>query len=125
MSYNNSPYHSLHLRQFFPINKVGVDYVNPFNINIEFKETFSNNPNFKNVNIKITQNQFNDNDLIVVCFQTTKFYVHNSKVLGKKHCRPNSYGRTTLRATSLQKNYMFETNNYIDLKKYLDNIQEV
>ena len=125
MSYNNSPYHSLFLRDFFPINKVGVDYANPYGINIEFKETFSQKPNLKNVIIKITQTQFTESELIVMCVHTFKFYVHKSKTLESKHKHPNSCNLTSIRATTLQKNYLFKSDNYQDLKKYLDELKEV
>ena len=119
---NVNPYHSKELRQYFNISNNGVDYYNPFNIGIEFKECFSNS---KYPNIKIGNNQFNESDLLVVCFKHKEFYIHDLSYLRQRYTSNNKYNLTVIRLNSLRKDYLAKFNNYDDLKDYLNKIKNI
>ena len=110
--------HSCYLREFFDIGIRGVDYYTPNNIAIEFKETFSNNPNSF---FKVYKNQLIHSDLIVFCIRNEVFFVHRAQILLNKYPCNNKTKRANLRHPAIRKNYVFKTNSYVDLKNFLDN----
>ena len=111
--------HSEKLREYFDISSNGIDYYNRFNISIEFKETFSND--ILNIRIKIRNTQLDNSDLIVICHNHSEFYIHKGKFLKNKYKQKSKDNRTSIRFTSLKKGYIFKTDNYNDLEKYLNN----
>lgn len=118
----NESNHSEILRSHFPISPIGVDWYNPFNIPIEFKETFSNN-DINKIIIKIGNHQLDDSDYIVIGYNHLEFYVHKAKRLKTKYKQNPNNNLTNIPFTSLKKNYKFKTNNYDDLEKYLNNLK--
>ena len=121
MSHN--PYHSKQLRNYFDISCIGIDWYNSNNISFEFKETFSNN-NIRKIIIKINNNQLDDSDYIIVCYKDLNFFVHKSNILKNKYKQNHNSNRTYIPYISLTKNYIYKTNNYIDLKNYLENLKK-
>lgn len=118
----NLPNHSEQLREHFDISPIGVDWYNSFDIPIEFKETFSNN-DINKITIKIGNHQLDDSDYIVVGYNHSEFYIHNAKRLKAKYKQNPKNNLTNIPFISLKNNYLFKTDNYKDLKKYLKNLK--
>ena len=118
--HNYSSEHSIFLKKHFDISSIGVDYYTSNNLAVEFKETFSDNPN---ANFKISKNQLEISDLVVFCFKTNEFFVHSAKYLSRKYSINNKLNLAVIRHNSIKKNYLFKTNNYQSLKEYLYNFQ--
>ena len=117
---NNSPYHSLSLRKHFTIQRIGVDFITQHKVKVEFKETFSEKQP-KDIIFKIASHQFLESELFVFCFNNSEFYIHKAMYLKFKYYKENNCGLVSIRASSLRKNYIWKTNNYTDLKHFLDN----
>ena len=120
MSHN--PYHSKQLRNYFIISHNGVDWYNSNNVSFEFKETFSNN--IKKITIKIHNHQLDNSDYIVVCYKDLKFFIHKSKRLKDKYKQNLNNNLTNIPYISLTKNYVYKTNNYLDLKNFLEKLKK-
>ena len=118
----NSPYHSKELRKYFNISPFGIDWYNPFDIAIEFKETFSIKDISKIV-IKISNKQLINSRFIVVCYNHSEFYIHKTELLKQKYKQNNDSNLTSIKLNSLRKNYLFKTDNYESLQKYLLNLK--
>lgn len=110
--------HSETLNLFFPISPIGIDYTNDYKVKIEFKETFSLKPVSK-IRIKIRNSQLDNSDLLVICFNDSIFYIHKTKNL-RKYKQNTKDNRTTIRFTTLQKNYYRKIYKWINLQNLLD-----
>ena len=118
----NESNHSETLRSYFPISSIGVDWYNPFNIPIEFKETFSNN-DINRITIKIGNHQLIESKYIVVCIKHSEFYVHLAERLKNRYKQNNKYDLILVKLNSFRKDYVFKTDNYKDLEKYLKKLK--
>lgn len=112
--------HSVSLRQHFNISNIGVDYYTLNNLGVEFKETFSTNPN---TFFKVLKHQFLESDLIVFCINEKEFYVHKAKILFSKYPCKNKTKRANLRHNAIKRNFLFKTDNYTSLKVYLEGLE--
>jgi len=123
MTYENGyrSEHSLELRDYFPISNRGVDYYNPNNISIEFKECFSEKKEAQW--FKVRKRQLEESKYVVFCLLNEEFYILRSSHLLKKYSF-NTYGkRVNLRIDTIRKNSIFETNDYIELKEVIDKLR--
>lgn len=115
----NSPYHSENLQRFFNIRPCGVDFINRNGILVEFKETFSEKTDLRDIIFKVEHFVFDESDFIVFCIGTSKYYVHKTRILKQLVSRKAKCGLTSIRAERITKGYIYKTTDINKLRAFI------
>lgn len=117
--------HSDKLNEYFKISPIGIDYYNPFNIAIEFKESFSKKDD--KMFFKIPEKQLSKTHLIVCCKRDEEFYIKESiKILNNEKYKFNTiYKRCCLRLTTIEREHLFKCVDYKELQIVLNTLKEM
>jgi len=117
--------HSRMLKEIFGVFQYkGTDYINPNEIEIEFKETFKYyDGNEKLIRFACYLKDKTDSDYIVFITYHKGFpmcYVHNSNQILGKYKFNNKKLIAQPYFTTIRKNYLRKFNSLVHLKNYLD-----
>lgn len=105
----------------FPISINGVDYYNPNNKGIEFKESF--NLKKQNPCFKIPKKQLKETDFFVFSFHYSEYYVLRKSFFQDKYSFENKAKACHPRLNTIIRNSIFETSDIEELKEYLDKLK--
>ncbi len=115
--------HSAFLKEHFDINPNGVDWHNPYNLGIEFKETFAKDKN--SLWFKVPKKQIANTDLFVFCVYNTKFFVVDANEIEELYSFETYGNRANIRLGKVETLAMREFHNILNLKKYLNNLESL
>lgn len=114
--------HSWYLKHLFNISPNGIDYHTPYNVGVEFKESFMKNRN--NIWFKIPRKQCEIADLFVFCIHNEKYYILDKRDIQENFSFQTCHTRANLRINTVKLLSIYETEDIMDLKQYLDNFQK-
>lgn len=127
--YDSDLNHSKFLKEIFGVFQYkGTDYINPNNVQIEFKETFKYyNNNEKLIRFACYKKDYLESDYIVFITYHLGFplcFIHKSKLILGKYKFDNKKQIGQPYFTTIRKNYLAKFDNLIDLKEYLDKLSK-
>lgn len=111
--------HSEYLRQYFPISEIGVDYYNPYDIAIEFKETIKT----ENLRFAISENRLKDSDYVCFCFRDKEFFLMDIQFLKDHYTVNKKYGLVFIREKTIREKSLVKTNSLKTMREFIDSLE--
>jgi len=119
---NDKQNHSVFLNEHFNISNIGVDYYNPNNIPIEFKESF--NPIYKNVRFSIPEYQTKESKYFVLCLNISEYFILRTRDILNRFTFDSKYHLTHIRLSTIRIMKIAKFDDILELKTYINNLND-